>query len=76
MLTEMQKLESQFWKNTPILVFAATQPTDEFLKPLNPNSAPKKIPDELLCFNRLLVENCGVGGCVLMSNKSLYENLL
>ena len=74
-LSEMQKLESQYGNNTPILVFAASQATDETLKPLNPDSTPKKIPENLLRLNRLLVENCGVGGCVLMANRVLYKNI-
>ena len=73
-LYEMQNLESQFGKDIPILVFASSQATDENLNPLN-NSGVKKIPDKLLKLNRLLVENCGAGGCVIMSNKSLYKNI-
>ena len=74
-LREIQKLESEYGIDTPILVFSAYKATDEFLKPLEQNSAIKKIPDELLSLNRLLVENCGVSGCVLIVNKSLYSKI-
>ncbi len=73
-ISELRKLEAEFGKSTPILVFAASQATDENLQPIN-NNPVRNIPEKFLRVNKLLVENCGVGGCVLMCNRSVFGNI-